>query len=262
VSTRNHIRKLVEDLKQELSRRERESSSRKGTEQREAPGDRPGPSSWKIAGGIGAAVGLVAGAPLTVAAGVVAAGVGAASVIAGDALLGAVSVAPAGGTRVVAGGEETIRERLNRQKIVGVLIRAIGEDNLACLELYLSLSRLENCVADFAVFCRDYIDSVLSSELVEDEFRFLLSILRGTHSPGASANTRVSLPTLLDEEMNILAKRVSTLLEQLKQSATNQKALSITEEILNELREGPNDEEIRTMITNFIEAKFTEACKS
>ena len=241
MSTRNRTRKLLEEFKQELSSRERESSSRRRTEQREAPGDRPGPPPWKRLSGIG----LPAGA-------------GATSFIAEDALLRAVS---AGATRVVAGGEEAIMERSNRQKIA-VVREAIVEDELACEWLYVSLDRLENCVADFAVFCRDYIDSVLSSDLVEDEFSFLLSILRGTHSPGASADTRVPLPTLLDEEMNIHDTRVSTLLEQLKPSATNQEALSITEQILNVLREGPNHEGIRTMIRNVIEAKFTEACKS
>ena len=261
MSTRNRTRELLEEFKQELSSRERESSSRRRTQQREVPGGRPGSSTWKKLGAIGAVGGLLLGGPVTLLASAAAAAAGATGAIAGGVIGDAVGNAVFGGAGVDSGGEESIMVRLKSHKIDDVR-KAIDEDKLACLELYSSLHSLENCVSDFAVFCRDYIDSVLSSELVEDEFRFLLSILRGTHSPGASANTRVSLPTLLDEEMNILAKRVSTLLEQLKQSATNQKALSITEEILNELREGPNDEEIRTMITNFIEAKFTEACKS
>ena len=139
---------------------------------------------------------------------------------------------------------------------------AIDEDKNACQGLQRNQNLLESCVADFAAFGRDHIDSVLSSELVEGEFRILLYILRGTHSPGAAANTRVPLPILLDEEVNIHLTRVSTLVEQLWPSTTYQEASAIIRQILDELRYGPNDEEIRIMIMNFIEAKFAEACKS
>ena len=244
---------MIKEFKQELSRRERES--RRRTEQREAPGDRPGSSSWNIVGGIGATFGLVLGAPVTLPAAVAAAVAGATGAIAGDVLERALSSTAAGG----AGGEETIMVGSNSQKIDDVR-KAIDEDKLACLGLYSSLHRLENCVTDFAVFCRDHIDSVLSSDRVDGEFRFLLSILRGTHSPGASANTRVALPTLLDEEVIIHDKRVSTLMDQLERSTANQEA--ITEEILHNMKEGPNDEEIRTMTMKFIETKFAKACKS
>ena len=110
------------------------------------------------------------------------------------------------------------------------------------------------------MFCRDHIDSVLSSELVEGEFRILLGILRVTRSSGAAANTQV--PMLLEEEVNIHDTRVSSLMEQLRSSTGNQELSLIVQQILQELREGPNVEEIRTMIMNFIEAKFTETCKS
>lgn len=183
--------------------------------------------------GIGAATAVLATAPVSgVAAGVAAAG------------------AFAWGASAAGGGKRlTVRQ-------------AIEEDKHACLELYSGLNLLGNCVADFAGFCRDHIDSVLSSKLVEGEFRFLLYILRGTHSPRAAANAEVPLPLLLDEEVNIHATRVDTLIEQLERSTANQEALAITKQIVDEFQEGPNDEEIRTMIMNFIEAKFAEACKS
>ena len=155
-----------------------------------------------------------------------------------------------------ADGEEIVMMR----KIADVC-RAIGEDRKACQELERNRKFLENCVADFGVFCRDHIDSLLSSELLEGEFRILLNILRGTHSPGAAANTRVPLAVLLDEEEYIHDMRVSILMELLRHSTTNQEVSSITQRILHKLREGPNDEEIKTMIMNFIEAKFAEACK-
>ena len=208
------------------------------------------------AAGIGAAVGLVLATPVTLAAAVAAAAAGATGAIASNVLGRALSSRAAGG----AGGEETIMVGSNSQKIADVR-KAIDEDKLACLWLYSSLHRLENCVADFAVFCRDHIDSVLSSDRVDGEFRFLLSILRGTHSPGTAANTRVPLPILLDKEVNFHETRVSTLMDQLGRYAANQEA-RITDQILHNLQEGPNDEEIRTMIMTFIEAKFAEACKS
>ena len=167
-------------------------------------------------------------------------------VAAGVAAAGAFAL----GVRRAGGGE-----RLTvRQAIVG--------DKHACRELYSSLNRLGDCVTDFASFCCDHIDSVLSSELVEGEFRFLLYILRGTHSPRAVANAQVPLPVLLDEEVNIHAKRVDTLIEQLKRSTAYQEAIAIIKQIVDEFQQGPNGEEIRTMVINFIEAKFAKACKS
>ena len=141
----------------------------------------------------------------------------------------------------------------------------IDEDKNACQELERSQNLLGDCVTDFAVFCRDHIDSVLSSELVGGEFRFLLYILRGTHSPGAAANARVPprpLPIVLCEEVKIHLEIVSFLIKKLWRSKANREESTITQEILDELQEGPNDEEMRTMILNFIEAKFVEACKS
>lgn len=145
--------------------------------------------------------------------------------------------------------------------------QTIYEDKNACQELERSQNLLGDCVADFAVFCRDHVDSVLSSELVDDEYRFLLYILRGTHSPaaGAAANARVPLrplPIVLCEELKIRLEIVSFLVKKLWRSKANREVSTITQEILDELQEGPNDEEMRTMIINFIEAKFVEACKS
>lgn len=100
----------------------------------------------------------------------------------------------------------------------------------------------------------DYIDSVLSSELVEDEFSFLLDILRGTHSPKAAGNAQILDPC---ENIGFNFKHVHDLLQHF---STYEEL--IAEDILHELQEGPNDDEIQTMITNFIEAKFAEACKS
>lgn len=204
------------------------------TEPTEVPGDPPGWSAWSTLYDIGAATARFALPETT---------------------FFLLSVA---WSAIADGG----RKRLSSQKIADVR-EAIDEDVHALIELRSSLCLLEDRVADFAVFCRDHIDLVLSSELVDSEFRFLLYVLRGAHSPGAAANTQLPLSILLlDEKMNIIVTRVSTLLEQLGRSTANQEVSSVTQQILDELPEGPNDEEVPTMIMNFIEAKFTEACKS
>ena len=97
---------------------------------------------------------------------------------------------------------------------------------------------------------------------MEGEFSFLLDILRGTRSPKAAENAQVPLHMLLDDEVNIHFTRASTLMGQLKRCQGNQELSSITQQILQELRPGPNKETIQTMIMNVIETTFTEACKS
>ena len=231
VSIRKHTRKLLRRLQTELS------SSRRGTEQREVPAIPPrgtGWSTWTLAG-IAAAAGAAVGAAANFVQNLGDGGAGAAE-------------------------DSSIVEAKKSLKLYGVHV-AVDQDKTACrLLLENDQEVLGNCVADFAVFCNDHIDLVLSSELVEGEFRFLLDILRGAHSPGAAVSAQI--PLLLEEEVNIHNTCVSNLMEQLRPSTENQELLPITQQIFDELREGPNDGEIPTMIKNFIQAKFTEACKS
>lgn len=243
---------------------------------REALAHSSGLSSWAVLGGLGAAVvfgptAVVAGTAAAVGV-AAAASVGAAAADTARNIQTELARAPARaasgadapgdgagvGAGVYSGDEEVILERWQSQRSVDFR-QAMDEDKNACQVLQRNQNILGNCVADFAVFCRDHIDSVLSSKLWEGEFRFLPYVLLGTHSPGAAANAQV--PILLDEEVNIHVTRVSTLMEKLRRSAANGQVLAITD-ILHELREGPNDEEIWTMTMNFIEAKFAEACKS
>lgn len=241
VSTRKRTRNFLRELEKELS------SSRRRTEPREVPGNPPPRVGWArwLAGGI--ATFRTEALVVAVAAAVAA--------VAGAAIARAGQNLPDGAGGAGAAGHGDFVE--NRKSLCE---GRILQDKIACQILESDQKLLGNCVVDFAVFCRDHIDSVLSSELVEGEFRFLLDVLRGAHSPGAAESVRV--PILLAEEMNIHNTRLSTLMEQLLRSATNQELSSITKQILRELREGPNDEAIRTMIMNFIQAKFTEACKS
>ena len=215
---------MLKDLETALS------SSQRRTKQREVPRDRP-----------------------TVAP---------ASVLAGAAAVGAEGrVAEAAHTPL--GGAGVGIAGLNPRKFVEVSL-AINEDKNEWQSLKFQHKRLEKSVASFAVFCRDHIDLVLSSDLAEGEFSSLLYILRGIHSPGAAANAQLPLHVLVNKEVNIHDTRVSTLMEQFhwRFSSANQELSSITQQILHELQEGPNYDEIQTMITNFIEAKFSEACES
>lgn len=220
VFTRKHTRNFLRELETELS------SSRRRTEPREVPGNPPPRAGWARWLADNIAVNT----------------------------FGALHVAQPVATGLAAGHGDFVENQKS------LCAGGILHDKIACQILESDQKLLGNCVVDFAVFCRDHIDSVLSSELVEGEFSFLLDVLRGAHSLGAAESVRV--PILLAEEMNIHDTRVSTLMEQLLRSTANQELSSITQQILRELREGPNDEEIRTMIMNFIQAKFTEACKS
>ena len=221
------------------------------------------------AAGTGAAtvVGAVAGTGAGAVAGAVVAGavadVDAAANAAANAAEAAAAAAAAdeagggdarGNGAFEAGDEEPATDRLDGYKINEVL-QAFDKCRKESRELKTKEGALGEYAADFAVFCRKHIHSVVSSKLAGDEFRFLLDILRGTRSHG------VPVTTLLDEE-EIIHSRVTTLLERLQRSASNQEALTITEQILAELHESPNDEEIERRIKNFIETKFAEACKS
>ncbi len=132
----------------------------------------------------------------------------------------------------------------------------IDEDRRECQTIKAMEGILGQSVAEFAVFCLQYIDSVLSSNLVEVEFSSLLDILRGRRSHGAAALGELTRPILLDEE------RVSNLLERLQSSETNEEASTISQAILDELQECPSDEKFQWRIMNFMETKFTEACAS
>ncbi len=140
---------------------------------------------------------------------------------------------------------------------------AIDKDRKTYQELKAKEDNLGQSVADFAVFCCQHNGLVLSSELVEDEFRFLLDILRRTRRipPNAAAEGAAPRSTLRHEDVNIRLL-VSNLLKQLHPSTSDQEALTTIEKILDEQQECPNDEEIQRRIIDFMETKFAEACTS
>ena len=161
--------------------------------------------------------------------------------------------------------EETAVDRLKRLK--EKVYHAIDEDRKEGQKLKAMIEEdvLGQSLAEFALFGRHHIDLVLSSKFVEDEFRFLLDILLWTRRIQHRAASQGEVPRsiLRHEEVNIHFERVSTFLGQLRHPLTsNQGALTITEQILGELHESPNDVEIERRIREFIETKFAEACTS
>ena len=193
----------------------------------------------------------------------VAAPFGAAAVTGAAAGAGAAAAAVAS-ELLVAPAEDNAVGGWKRQKIDEVH-QAIDQDKMEGqkLEEMIKKDVLGKCVAEYAVLCsvKD-IDSALCSRLVGDEFGFLLDILRRTRSHGAAEEGEVPRPSVPHEEVKIQFERVSNFLEQLQHSTNNDEASRITQQILDELQECPNDEEIKARIMNFIETKFAEACTS
>lgn len=160
---------------------------------------------------------------------------------------------------------------MNTWQIQNQATEVITQDRKACQELQEKLGSLEKCVTDFAVFCHEHTDLVLSNELVENEFGFLLDIMQRTdreefqaEKEEALAPTLPALPTLLQDEVNIHLMRVSTFMQQLQRSTAASREISTTiQHILAELRECPaNEEEMQKMIENFIEEIFDRKLSS
>ena len=167
---------------------------------------------------------------------------------------GAAATAAAVGAGVV-GTAMSVQETRNKT------IEVIDEDRKACKDLQAKVYSLEQRITEFADFCRVHIDLVLSSELVKDEFDFLLDILRRTdREEFQAARAEVVLPTLpalLQEEVNILSMRVNTFMEQLRRfTAKRNEIATAIQHILDELRDSPNDEQIKTIIETFIKKRF------
>lgn len=159
---------------------------------------------------------------------------------------------------------------MNTWKTQNKAIEVIDHDRKACQELQEKVASFETCIKDFAAFCVEHIDLVLSSKLAKDEFGFLLDILKEwvhvrVHEGYMKELVHVrvlttehpTLLTLLQEEVNIHSMRVNTLMQQLQRStASNHEVSKIIEHILVELRECPNDKGIQTTIVNFIREIF------
>ncbi len=168
------------------------------------------------------------------------------------------SIAVGAAAAVGAGAREYME--YSKEEIQKEAREAISQDMNACQELQKMVDSFKQCVTDFAVFCREHTDLVLSSELVKYEFGFLLDILRGTNLEELRAEVqRPTLPALLTllEEENIHFARVNTFTRQLQSpTLTNDGVSPIIRQILAEVRECPNEKEIQMMVVNFIKEIF------
>ncbi len=148
---------------------------------------------------------------------------------------------------------------MNRWETQNKATEGIVQDRKVCQELQDKVDSFKQCITDFAVFCREHIDLVLPSEL---------DILRRIDREEFEAAKEevlptATIPTLLQKEVNIYFMRVSTFMKQLQRStAKKHEVLTTIQNILDELRECPNDEEIQTMTVNFIEEIFDSKLSS
>lgn len=164
-----------------------------------------------------------------------------------------------------AGAAENV---MNTWEIQKKATEVVAQDLNACQELRKKVNSLEQCTKDFAVFCRDHIDLVLSSELVKDEFGFLFDILRRTDLEDFQAVKvevlpKTALPALLTLLQGDYIPYMRGCMEELQRfTRTNGDVATIIQHILDALRECPNDEEIQTTVVNFVKEIFVEKLSS
>ena len=164
-----------------------------------------------------------------------------------------VSFAVAAGAGFVTGARVTgpVQAKQNRQRRT---TKAIVEDRDVFKGLQHKANCLEQCVADLAIFCRKHTDPVLSSRHMEDEFHGLRDILRKQEVEVPVL--RSTLPLFIQEGEILHFLRLPDKLEFLRQATTNEEISTIIKGILEELHEGPEAEEIQTMIANFVKKEF------
>ena len=151
-------------------------------------------------------------------------------------------------------GAGAIEAVLNKWKMQSRTTEAIVQDRKVFQELQPKADYLKQCVADLAIFCRKHTEPVLSSRHMEGEFHSLRDVLRKQEVKVPVL--RLTLPVFIQEEVNVHFTRLCHSLERLRQASANEGILTIIGGILDELHEGPEDEEIRTMIVNFVEKEF------
>lgn len=114
--------------------------------------------------------------------------------------------------------------------------------------------QLQRSVTDLAAYCRKNTQLALSSRVMAREYPFFLEILR---SPRSTAHHVAKLSALIRKESNAHRHRLrwsDALLSEYESSV--EEAKEISQEIFQELCEGPNEEMIHGMILDFIKEKF------
>ena len=151
----------------------------------------------------------------------------------------------------VAAGAGAAGAVLNKWNMQIRTTEAIVQDRKVFQELQPKADYLKQCVADLAIFCRNHTEPVLSSRHMEGEFHSLRDMLRKQEVEVPVL--RLTLPVFIQEEVNVHFTRLRHSLEQ---ASANEGILTTIGGILDELHEGREDEESRTMIVNFVEKEF------
>lgn len=118
----------------------------------------------------------------------------------------------------------------------------LGDDKNALQKVSSDARLLGKCVASLSICCRNHTEQVLTSKVMAREFPFLIDILRESGSE-FHRESKSMLQALIKRELNIHSKGFQSLL------TTNR-------EILQELHEGPSQDEIQEMIVDFIKVEF------
>lgn len=118
----------------------------------------------------------------------------------------------------------------------------LGDDKNALQKVSSDARLLGKCVASLSICCRNHTEQVLTSKVMAKEFPFLIDILRESGSE-FHRESKSMLQALIKRELNIHSKGFQSLL------TTNR-------EILQELHEGPSQDEIQEMIVDFIKVEF------
>ena len=118
----------------------------------------------------------------------------------------------------------------------------LGDDKNALQKVSSDARLLGKCVASLSICCRNHTEQVLTSKVMAREFPFLIDILRESGSE-FHRESKSMLQALIKRELNIHSKEFQSLL------TTNR-------EILQELHEGPSQDEIQEMIVDFIKVEF------
>lgn len=125
-------------------------------------------------------------------------------------------------------------------------------------ELQLKADSLKKPLAGLADFCRKHTDSVLSSRHLEGEFHLLSRMLQKQEPEDPECTEGRKLANFIKDEVE---KHYTSIRQPLELLSTSQNDEEISENIcriLEQLKVGPGEQEIRAMISSFIEKEFAD----
>lgn len=125
-------------------------------------------------------------------------------------------------------------------------------------ELQPNADSLKKPLAGLADFCQKHTDSVLSSRHLEGEFHLLSRMLQKQEPEDPKSTEGRKLANFIKDEVE---KHYTSIRQPLELLSTSQNDEEISENIcriLEQLKVGPGEQEIRAMISSFIEKEFAD----